>query len=44
MNGFASTNIDDIYFASLLSEQKNVKASKDFGKTIADATKNTVST
>lgn len=44
MNGFASTNIDDIYFASLLIEQKNVKASKDFGKTIAEATKNTVST
>lgn len=41
---FASTNVDDIYFASLLSEQKNVKAGKDISKAIADATKNTVST
>lgn len=42
LTGFASSNVDDLYFAKLLSEQKGVKSGKDFEKTLSDAIKNTV--
>lgn len=43
LSKFVSSNIDDLYFAKLLSEQKGVKSSKDFEKTLSDSIKNTVS-
>ncbi len=42
LTGFASSNVDDLYFAKLLSEQKAVKSGKDLEKTLSDSIKNTV--